>query len=74
MNKSLVTNLLAFATIIVGYFLSQPVLLSIGLFSFSGAVTNWLAVHMLFEKVQAFMARELFQLDSKSLKRLLSLS
>ncbi len=29
----------------------QLVLRNVGLFAFSGAITNWLAVHMLFEKV-----------------------
>lgn len=57
MNKSLVTNLVAIALIVVGYFLEGPLhgpVLSIGLFAFSGALTNWLAIHMLFEKVPGF--------------------
>ncbi len=53
MNKSLITNVIAILTIIVGYF--SPVyreqILSVGFFAFSGAVTNWLAIYMLFEKV-----------------------
>ncbi|WP_028773806.1 DUF445 domain-containing protein [Shewanella waksmanii] len=51
MNKSVVTNVIAALCIAVGYFLQQPLVLSVGLFAFSGALTNWLAVHMLFEKV-----------------------
>lgn len=56
MNKSLVTNLLAIAVAIVGFLMpaTHPLaapLLAIGLFATSGAFTNWLAVHMLFEKV-----------------------
>jgi uncharacterized membrane protein YheB (UPF0754 family) len=51
LNKSLITNLLAFSLILVGYFLPQEVIFAIGLFAFSGALTNWLAIHMLFEKV-----------------------
>jgi uncharacterized membrane protein YheB (UPF0754 family) len=51
MNKSLVTNGLALIIVIVGYVLHQPIVLSVGLFALSGAITNWLAVHMLFEKV-----------------------
>jgi uncharacterized membrane-anchored protein YjiN (DUF445 family) len=51
LNKSLVTNLLAFSLILVGYFLPQEIIFAIGLFAFSGALTNWLAIHMLFEKV-----------------------
>jgi uncharacterized membrane-anchored protein YjiN (DUF445 family) len=51
MNKSLVTNLLALLAMAVGWLAALPWLWTMGLFAFSGAVTNWLAVHMLFEKV-----------------------
>ena len=51
MNKSLITNLVAVAVLAAGYLSGQPLLLSVGLFAVSGAITNWLAVHMLFEKV-----------------------
>jgi len=51
MNKSLLTNLLSLTIAIIGYLVGQSVLLSVGMFALSGAVTNWLAVHMLFEKV-----------------------
>lgn len=51
MNKSTITNLLAILLIIVGHYISNSVIFTIGLFAFSGAITNWLAIHMLFEKV-----------------------
>ena len=51
MNKSLITNSLAIAVVVTGYLLQQSVVLSVGLFALSGALTNWIAVHMLFEKV-----------------------
>ncbi len=51
MNKSLLTNLIAAACFAAGSYLSNPVLLTVGLFALSGGITNWLAVHMLFEKV-----------------------
>lgn len=51
MNKSLVTNLLAFLAFAAGLLSEDDVLRTIGLFALSGALTNWLAVHMLFEKV-----------------------
>ena len=51
MNKSVTTNSLAILLIIIGYYISNSLLFTIGLFAFSGAVTNWLAIHMLFEKV-----------------------
>ncbi|NQZ79858.1 MAG: DUF445 domain-containing protein [Colwellia sp.] len=51
MNKSLVTNLLALIATLAGYYLNHHILFPIGIFALSGAITNWLAVHMLFEKV-----------------------
>ncbi|WP_133179066.1 DUF445 domain-containing protein [Shewanella decolorationis] len=51
MNKSLVTNVLAAICVTLGYGLNQPILFNVGLFALSGAITNWLAVYMLFEKV-----------------------
>jgi uncharacterized membrane protein YheB (UPF0754 family) len=50
-NKSIVTNVIAVACILAGHFLNQYWMLTIGLFALSGAITNWLAVHMLFEKI-----------------------
>ncbi|WP_217519408.1 DUF445 domain-containing protein [Vibrio metschnikovii] len=50
-NKSIMTNLIALLVLIGGYYFSYPMMFSAGLFAFSGAVTNWLAIHMLFEKV-----------------------
>ena len=55
-NKSLTTNLVALVIIAIGY--TSPVYSEIiymtGLFALSGGVTNWLAIHMLFEKVPFF--------------------
>ncbi|MFT5133611.1 MAG: uncharacterized membrane protein YheB (UPF0754 family) [Gammaproteobacteria bacterium] len=51
LNKSFVTNALAALLMLAGGFLSNEITLTIGLFALSGALTNWLAVHMLFEKV-----------------------
>ena len=51
MNKSLGTNLLAALIVVIGYFTQNTIILTVGLFALSGAITNWLAVHMLFEKV-----------------------
>lgn len=52
-NKNFATNLVATLIIIIGY--QSPyysaLILSIGFFALSGALTNWLAIHMLFEKV-----------------------
>lgn len=45
------TNIFASTLFVFGLVLSNPLLLSMGLFAISGAITNWLAIHMLFEKV-----------------------
>ena len=53
MNKSLITNLVAIGIIIASFFtpLYPENIKAVGVFALSGAVTNWIAIHMLFEKV-----------------------
>lgn len=55
MNKSLLTNLASSATVGVAFLLpagaARDTVLTTGLFALSGGVTNWLAIHMLFERV-----------------------
>ena len=51
MNKSIITNVIAFIATLIGYILQQHLIFTAGLFALSGAITNWLAIHMLFEKV-----------------------
>jgi len=51
MNKNILTNLIAGAVLGLGLELGNDLMVMIGLFALSGALTNWLAVHMLFEKV-----------------------
>jgi uncharacterized membrane protein YheB (UPF0754 family) len=53
MNKPLLANSIAFLTSVTGYFstVHSDVIFMIGVFALSGGVTNWLAIHMLFEKV-----------------------
>lgn len=51
MNKSFVTNLIAVLVTIAGLLLENNMLFMVGLFALSGAITNALAVHMLFEKI-----------------------
>ncbi len=55
MNKSLATNLVAGGVFVVVYlspdFFARTHIIQASLFALSGAITNWLAIHMLFEKV-----------------------
>ena len=53
MSKPFISNLIALGIIFFS-FLETPfaeVSFSIGIFALSGGVTNWLAIHMLFEKI-----------------------
>ena len=53
MNKSLITNLFSILIIIVGYIYQEnyPFIIITGVFALSGSITNWIAIHMLFEKI-----------------------
>ena len=51
MNKSFVTNIISLILLGAGYYSQNTIVMYAGLFAFSGAITNWLAIHMLFEKV-----------------------
>jgi|TARA_B110000240_G_C13484205_1_gene446649 uncharacterized membrane protein YheB (UPF0754 family) len=54
LNKSIITNGLALAIVLIGFFLDDVIVKTVGLFAVSGAFTNWIAIHMLFEKVPGF--------------------
>ena len=51
MNKSDITNLITVLIMAYGYSNGNDMIFMVGLFALSGAVTNTLAIHMLFEKV-----------------------
>ena len=55
-NKSLTTNMAALTIIAVSYLSPKynEIIYLVGLFALSGGITNWLAIHMLFEKVPFF--------------------
>jgi len=50
-NKSFFTNLCALSIAILAYYTKQDLIFTMAVFALSGAITNWLAIHMLFEKV-----------------------
>lgn len=56
MNKSFLTNLVSIGIIFLSFIspIYSNVFLNVGIFAFSGSLTNWLAIHMLFEKVPMF--------------------
>ena len=53
MNKSLITNLVSIFIILIGFLYRDDLsfILLVGVFALSGSITNWLAIHMLFDKV-----------------------
>ncbi len=69
MNKSATTSFLALILTLVGFFSGSSLLLTMGLFAFSGAITNWLAVHMLFEKVPGLYGSGIIPLQFETIKK-----
>jgi uncharacterized membrane protein YheB (UPF0754 family) len=51
MNKSNIANIISLLVTILGFAIDNDTIFMIGVFAFSGAITNSLAIHMLFEKV-----------------------
>lgn len=70
-NKSLLTDLLSIILIAISFFIpqeySEPVLFT-GLFALSGALTNQIAIHMLFEKVPFFYGSGVIELRFEAFK------
>lgn len=77
MNKNLLTNIISFSIMILGAFspLYQNIIFSIGLFSLSGGLTNWLAIYMLFEKIPLIYGSGIipnkFELIKEKIKKLI---
>jgi len=72
-QKSLIVNGFCILLIVLGYTVvpdpySQHVLTT-GFFGFSGAITNWIAVHMLFERVPGLYGSGIIPLKFESFKR-----
>ena len=68
MNKSLITNVIAAVLCIAGHLAKLDWLFYIGMFALSGALTNWIAVHMLFEKVPGLYGSGIVQLKFEEFK------
>ena len=75
MNKSLLTNLISIAIIGAGLFLENNLVLLVGLFALSGAITNWLAIYLLFERVPGLVGSGVipnqFEAFKQSIKELM---
>lgn len=71
-DKSVLTNLTAFLIVISSFFV--PAFLSkhlfdMGFYALSGAVTNWLAIYMLFEKVPFLYGSGIIELNFEVFKK-----
>ncbi|MCW5589634.1 MAG: DUF445 family protein [Legionellales bacterium] len=51
LNKSFLTNFISVLIAVLGLVFNQEYLKEIGYYALSGAITNWIAIFMLFEKV-----------------------
>lgn len=70
-DKSLMTDLMSLGLVALSYVLSEPFahwLLLAGLFALSGAITNQIAIHMLFEKVPFFYGSGVIELRFEAFK------
>jgi uncharacterized membrane protein YheB (UPF0754 family) len=73
MNKSTLTNIVAATILAAGWFLENQLTMMVGLFALSGALTNWLAVHMLFEKVPGLVGSGVIPARFESFKTAIKL-
>jgi len=76
-KKSLFVNLVSIFLIVLGYMFPNygEVVKVIGFFAFSGAITNWLAIYMLFERVPLLYGSGIiplqFEVFKKSIKKII---
>ncbi len=75
MNKSQTTNLIAALVIAAGYLIAYYInvdlgshIKTVGFFALSGAITNWLAVYMLFDKVPGLYGSGVIPAHFKEIK------
>ncbi len=64
MNKSIITNGLAFTLVLLGFILDNVILKTVGLFAVSVALTNWISLHILFMTIPGFYVFAVFLASS----------
>ncbi len=72
LNKNITPNLIAIGIIALSFALPSPaseIVRTTGLFALSGALTNWLAIHMLFEKVPGLYGSGVVPLHFEEFKK-----
>lgn len=72
-NKSFVTHLVAVSFICVSYLINNPyyahIAANIGYYSLTSALTNWIAIYMLFERVPFFYGSGVIETQFESFKK-----
>ena len=71
MSKPIISNLTALAILLFG-FVETPVAgycFAIGIFALSGGITNWLAIHMLFEKIPFIIGSGVVEIRFEEFKK-----
>ena len=72
LDKNLTPNLIAVLVILASFALPDPiagVIRTVGLFALSGALTNWLAIHMLFQRVPGLYGSGVIPLHFEEFKK-----
>ncbi|ALB01885.1 hypothetical protein ACH24_04325 [Francisella persica ATCC VR-331] len=69
LNKSFVTNLVAVILSILGWYFAEKHIKNIGFYALSGALTNWIAIYMLFEKIPFLYGSGIIPNKFESFKR-----
>jgi len=72
LDKNLTPNLIAVLIILASFVLPEPVaavVRTVGLFALSGALTNWLAIHMLFQRVPGLYGSGVIPLHFEEFKK-----
>ena len=71
MSKPIISNLTALAVLLFG-FVETPVAsycFTVGIFALSGGITNWLAIHMLFEKIPFIIGSGVVEIRFEEFKK-----
>ena len=71
MSKPIISNLTALAILLFG-FVETPVAsycFAVGIFALSGGITNWLAIHMLFEKIPFIIGSGVVEIRFEEFKK-----
>lgn len=68
-NKSFVTNVVALILAIIGWYFAEQHIKNIGFYALSGALTNWIAIYMLFEKIPFLYGSGIIPNKFESFKR-----